>query len=480
MNHEGNSTGRLADSGALAFPDVVDESATVKTSQRSQLKRTGWLHFYQMRHLDRASQMPSIISRGEGIYVFDDGGKRYIDGLSGAFCVNVGYGRESILAQMQKAASSIHFVSPFLALTPTSIALSERLSSLATPALGPDARVFFLNSGSEAVEAAIKIARSYASRSGKASREIWSRTHSYHGTTLGALSVSGLDTIQHDFHPLAPGFAKVPYPNCKRCELGLERGTCELACLDNLKAAMGLQEPPCAVLIETIQTSGGLTLPPAGYLDLLQSFCGISGALLIVDEVITGFGRTGHWFSCGAFNLNADILVCAKGLTSGYDSLGAVIVKKRVAQIFDGDSDQSCFAHGATFGGRPAAAAAALENLRILESEGLLKNAAEQGDYLTRTLESALKGSSHVGQIYGKGLLLAMDLLDDHGKLAEAGDPRHVALTEALFRNGLILRMFNSRSAPFLQVAPPLCITQTECDVLSGLIAKSINEVYGS
>lgn len=450
----------------------------MRKPELEDLARTGWLHFYQMRHAATSTEMPRLLCRGEGIRVFDDTGRGYIDGVSGAFCVNVGYGRSSILDQMHKAASSIHFASPFLAGHPSGIHLSCRLSEMAAALLGQDARVFFVNSGSEAVETAVKLARSYAARRGRPCRDIVSRTHSYHGTTLGALSVSGLELMRKDFGPLLPGFRHIPYPNCKRCDLKLLPSSCGLACLDILNAQTDADEAPCAVLIETIQTSGGLILPPVGYLDSIQSFCRRTGSLLIVDEVITGFGRIGRWFSSEEFGLEPDIIVCAKGLTSGYASLGAVIARKGIADAHSGDSDELWFAHGATFGGGPGATAAALENISIIEKEGLLENAIEQGAYLADSLRAALDTFPNAGEVYGKGLLLGVDLLDDDGNLVGSGDERQLRLTEALFRNGLILRMFNSRRAPFLQVAPPLSIRREECDLITEIVAKSIAQTF--
>ena len=440
------------------------------------LQRVGWLHFYQMRHLGQPSALPRLLVRGEGIYVWDEGGRRFIDGLSGSYCVNVGYGRREILERAQAAAGELHYASPFLAAHPSAVELAERLSALAAPALGADARVFFVNSGSEALDTALKLARAYHRRCGHDDRfRFVARNDSYHGTTLGALSASGFQPMRKDFEPMPEWFEHAVHTLCRRCELALSHPSCGIACADDLVRRLGPGvNPPGGVVLEPFQNCGGNIPPPPGYLERVADRCRETDTLLILDEVICGFGRTGEWFGALRYGVQADVLVCAKGLTSGYESLGAVIVRRRIADVFTGERDDQAFQHGATFGGRPAATAAALENLRILRDEELPAAARERGEELRRLLGEALSGLDVVGEIRGDGLLWGIDLVEP-----ESGnpitDPAFLELiSEELFRGGLICRLFTTRLDPVLELAPPLVVTNAQCAEIVHIVVTAL------
>ncbi len=450
----------------------------MKTNFNS-LKKNSWLHFYQMSNIDKQGEFISpILCRGSGIYVYDADNRQYIDAISGAYCVNVGYGRERILQAAYNAAKEIHFVSPFSAANVPAIRLTEKLSQLAEAAVGPESRIFLVNSGSEAVETAVKIARGYARRSDKPQgHKILCRNYAYHGTTFGAMTFSGFDEIKEEFGPLLPGVHHVVNANCTRCPLQLTRPGCVLACASAIsnKIVQEGSDTVAAILVETVETSSGIVPPPPGY---LQKVCEIKkqhNALLIVDEVITGFGRIGHWFSAEKYGVEADIIVCAKGLTSGYDSLAAVIVRKEVADIFLGSSDATMFKHGATFGGRPAACAAALENIAIMEEENLLKNAENSGQYLMELLQKALSALPIVGEIRHAGLIFGIDLVNEKRQLlTDLTKIRQIR--EALVEKGLITSLYYMRNEPVIELSPPLTITKSECDNIVHILYEALKE----
>ncbi|MNM82489.1 Taurine--pyruvate aminotransferase [compost metagenome] len=385
-----------------------------------------------------------------------------MDAISGAYCVNVGYGRDSIVDAAAQAAKQLAFCSPFSFANPYATQLAQTLADLARPVVGANARVFFTNSGSEAVETALKIARAFAAKKGEHSRKwLVSRDHAYHGVTLGALSVCGFPSLKEEFGPLLPMTATIPSM----------RDSCD-PFDDLLHATPGQGKDVAGVLLETVETSNGMATPSEQYLASVRRIREETGALLIIDEVITGFGRLGSWFSAEHYGLEADIIVCAKGLTSGYDSLGATIVSERVASAF-AQGDESMFAHGATFGGRPAAAAAALENIAILSREQLLANASAMGAYLDEKLHSLFAGHPRVSSLSGTGLLRAI-----HLKAAGASAPAtalEVALIrERLLNHGVITSLYYTRNDPTIELAPPLCINQTQIDDLCRVIHESL------
>lgn len=438
------------------------------------LAEHSWLHFYQMSAIRRHTARPRVLVRGQGVHVWDESGARYIDALSGAFCVNVGYGREEILKAAHAAASSLHFASPFSVAHPWGIELAVTLSELAAPVLGREARVFFTNSGSEAVDAAIKMARACQRRRGHTSRTgIVSRNFSYHGTTFGALSASGFDAMRADFGPLLQCFYRVPATLCSRCELGLHRESCDIACAASVEAALATDggNSCAAVLLEPMQNCGGNIPPPEGYLQRVAAACRSSGALLIVDEAICGFGRLGAWFGSQRYGMSADVLVCAKGLTSGYESLGAVIVRQDVADTFLGDDDVM-FAHGATFGGRPSATAAASAAIEIIRHENLCATARDRGEQLRSLLLEQVSQLECVGEIRSEGLLFGIDLIPG-GQLTD-NRQRLEEFTEDLARRGVIACLYSTRSEPVLELAPPLIISDDECLSLVRTIRESL------
>lgn len=452
-----------------------------ETDEVEILKKSGWLHLYQMDAVGSDRFIFPVIERGEGMHVYDTNGKKYIDAISGAYCVNVGYGRDRILQAAHAAAKNIHYVAPFSAANRFGIRLAQRLGELAQSVVGEDSRVFFVNSGSEAVETAMKIARAYARRTGKPDGyKIVGREGGYHGLTLGALSLCGFEALQTEYGPLVPGIHHASNTHCGACSLGLKRETCGLACAKSIASIIEREgaDSVAAVLVEPFETSSGMIPPPAGYLDRVAEVCADARALLIVDEVITGFGRLGHWFGSERYGLHADIVVCAKGLTSGYESLGAVIVKREVADVFLGDDDRM-FLHAATFGGRPGAAAAALETIAIIEEEDLLSNAKASGQYLRELLLREVQPLHCIGEIRSEGLLFGIDLVAPDGRpLSDAAAVERIQA--ALRRNGLIACLYYTRQQPVIELAPPLTVTRRQCEEIVGVLSESIRQAMAS
>lgn len=421
-----------------------------------------WLHFFPSDQIGKTDAFPSSIIEAQGIYVTDSEGRRYMDAISGAYCVNVGYGRDSIIDAASEAAKKLAFCSPFSFSNPYSSRLAQTLAGLASPVVGANARVFFTNSGSEAVETALKIARAFAVRNGEPQRKwLVSRDHAYHGVTLGALSVCGFAALKEEFGPLLPMTATIA---------SMQDSTDPLS--DVLHATPGLGKDVAGVLIETVETSNGMVTPTAEYLDGLKRLREETGALLIVDEVITGSGRLGSWFSAEQYGLEADIIICAKGLTSGYDSLGATIVSERVASVF-AQGEDSMFAHGATFGGRPAAAAAALENIGILERERLLENASSMGIYLKGVLQDLFGNHPKVSGLTGTGLLQAIHLRSSNSSAPATAEEVKV-IRERLLNNGIITSLYYTRNDPTIEIAPPLCINREQIDHLCRVIVAAL------
>lgn len=442
------------------------------------LETHGWLHFYQMDRVSHDEFISPILCKAEGVYVYDNNGKKYIDAISGAYCVNVGYGRKNIIEASQKAVEQIHFVSPFSAASTSMIQLSKKLATMAKSVTGPRSRVFFVNSGSEAIDTAIKIARVYARRTSKPNGyKIISRDCSYHGTTFGAMSCSGFDFMKEEFAPVVPGILHVPNASCIRCPLQLTFPKCNIACATAASDIISQEgaDSIAAVLMEPVETTNGMIPPPEGYLDKVSQICKVNNVLLIVDEVITGFGRLGSWFGAEKYGLSADIIVCAKGLTSGYDSLGAVIVREEIGSVFLGE-EEKMFMHGSTFGGRPGATATALENIKIIEEENLLEKAEEASLYIHSLLSKKIAPLPIVGDIRHAGLLFGIDLVDTNNKLIMDYNLLR-KIRYSLIEKGLITSMFAARNEPVIELAPPLIISKNEIDDMIEIIHGTLKGI---
>jgi adenosylmethionine-8-amino-7-oxononanoate aminotransferase len=434
-----------------------------------------WLHFFQMGHSSSTSARPTILVRGEGSRVWDQDGNAYIDALAGLFCVNVGYGRREIVEAVAAQMIDISFVSPFAFPNMPQIKLAGELARISP--IGPKTRTFFVTGGSEAVETALKLAKSYQRKRGYGDRhKTISRRVAYHGVTMGALSVNGLTGVRNSFGPLLPGARHVPLPHRYRCDYCALAAQCSGTCADEIERLIEFEghETIAAIIMEPVQNSGGAIVPPPDYLPRVRQICDHYGILLIADEVICGFGRVGDWFGSSALGVVPDIMTCAKGITSGYAPLGAVMVRPEVADAFIGDESDK-FMHGITFGGHPASCAAALANIAILEREGLNERARTMGDYMIRELRAAVGEHPNVGDIRGMGMFMALELVHNQQSKQPLEEPNLMAwLSDQFKRRGLICRA-DDRLDPVIQLAPPLNIPQEDADQVVAIVADVIH-----
>jgi adenosylmethionine-8-amino-7-oxononanoate aminotransferase len=436
--------------GAASMP----AAGTSELQERA--RRHLWMHFTRMgAYADHA--LPVIV-RGEGCYVYDEDGKRYLDGLAALFCVNAGHGRTELARAAAEQAGQLAFYTNWSYAHPRAIELAERIAGL-TP--GDLNRVFFTSGGSESVESAWKLARAYQAQIGQPTRrKLIARELAYHGTSLGALAATGLTSLRQPFEPLTPGGCHVPHTNSYRWPE--ER--------DPLWAAEAIEEriefegaeTVAAVILEPVQNAGGCFTPQEGYFHRVREICDRHGVLLISDEVICSWGRLGEWFGCQRYGYQPDIVTTAKGLTSAYVPMGAMIVSDRIADAFMEGTEM--FAHGFTFGGHPVAAAVALANIDILEREDLCGHVRAKEGELRGMLEG-LRDLPIVGDVRGAGYFHAVELVKDRDTKESFDDAESEELLRGyvsgeLFRRGLICRA-DDRGDPVIQLSPPL-IADTE------------------
>ncbi|HMO60267.1 MAG TPA: aminotransferase class III-fold pyridoxal phosphate-dependent enzyme [Roseiflexaceae bacterium] len=434
-----------------------------------------WLHYFQMGHMSSTGARPTILERGEGSRVYDQDGTAYIDALAGLFCVNVGYGRREIVDAIATQLYELPYASPFSYPSLPQIRLAARLAEISP--MGPATRTFFVTGGSEAVETALKMAKAYQRHRGFAERhKTISRRVAYHGTTMGALSVNGLTGIRNGFGPLVPGARHVPLPHRYRCNQCAHEAACHNSCADEIERLIEFEGPEtvAAIILEPVQNSGGAIVPPPGYLERVRQICDTYGIVMIADEVICGFGRVGDWFGSSAFGVAPDLITCAKGITSGYAPLGAVMACKAIADEFLG-SEGDKFMHGITFGGHPASCAAALANLAIIEREQLTSRSRDMGAYMMRELQAAVGEHPNVGDIRGMGMFMALELVHDRATRQSLDEPDLMAwLSDQFKKRGLICRA-DDRLDPVIQIAPPLSIAREDADQIIAIVADVIH-----
>ncbi len=398
-----------------------------------------------------------IIEFGEGCYVWDKQGNRYLDGLAGLFTVQVGHGRAELAEAAREQAEKMAYFPIWTYSHPPAIQLATRLAHLAPGDLN---RVFFTTGGAEAVESAWKLAMQYFQSVGKpAKRKVISRHLSYHGTTMGALSITGVPALRNTFEPLVGGAFKAANTNRYRCSMCAQASSCNLSCANDIEQ-MIIREGPdtvAAVFVEPVQNSGGCFVPADGYMQRVREICDTYDVLMVSDEVICAFGRLGHMFGSDRFGYVPDIITCAKGLTSGYSPLGAMIVSDRLVEPFINSTNR--FLHGITFGGHPVSCAIALANLDIIDNENLLQHVLDN-EALFRAQLDTLNDLPIVGDIRGAGYFYGVEMVKDRETResfsAEESELliRRV-LSEELLNNGLICRA-DDRGDPVIQLAPPL------------------------
>jgi hypothetical protein len=436
------------------------------------------MHFTRMSAY--ADHEVPIIERGEGAYVWDSHGKRYLDGLSGLFVVQVGHGRQELADAAGKQAAQLGYFPLWSYAHPSAIELAERLASYAP---GDINRVFFTTGGSEAVESAWKLARQYFRLTGEPGRyKVLSRDIAYHGTTMGALSITGVPSIKAPFEPLVPGSVRVPNTNFYRApEYGDDLGRFGQWAADEIERAI-LREGPdsvAAVYLEPVQNSGGCFPPPPGYFQRVREICDRHGVLLVSDEVICAFGRLGHWFGAQRYGYQPDIITVAKGMTSGYSPIGAMLVSDRLIEPFL--SGPTSFLHGITFAGHPVSSAVALANLDIFERDDLLGHVRRNEAAFRTTLER-LSSLPIVGEIRGDGYFYGIELVRDKTTRETFNSDESERLLRgflsgALFEAGLICRA-DDRGDPVIQLAPPLICEQQQFDEMTDILESVLTEAW--
>jgi adenosylmethionine-8-amino-7-oxononanoate aminotransferase len=414
-----------------------------------------------------------VIARGEGCYVYDQHGKRYLDGLSALFCVNIGHGRSDIAQAGADQAKELGFFTIWSYAHPPAIELAARVASLAPGDLN---RVFFTSGGSEAVESALKLARQYFHLKGKGNKhKVIAREIAYHGTSLGALSATGITGLRQPFEPLTPGGCHVPNTNLYRLPAGVPDTDLAEAIAERIEFEG--PDTVAAVILEPVQNAGGCFTPPEGYFQRVREICDEYDVLMISDEVICSWGRLGEWFGAQRYDYQPDVITTAKGLTSAYAPMGAVIVSDRVAEPFMQGTNS--FTHGFTFGGHPVCAAVALANIDALETEGVLENVRANEPKLRKTLDS-LRDLPIVGDVRGAGFFQAIELVKDKDTKQSFSDEESETLlrgflSSELFSRGLICRA-DDRGDPVVQLSPPLIAGEEQFQEIENILRAVLTE----
>ncbi|MDA2807946.1 aspartate aminotransferase family protein [Nocardiopsis suaedae] len=442
-----------------------------------------WMHFTRHSTFEDGARVP-VITRGDGVHIWDAEGRRYIDGLAGLFVVQAGHGRREIAEAASRQAADLAYFPLWSYAHPAAIELAERLTAQ-TP--GDLNRVFFTTSGSEAVETAWKLAKQYFSLTGRPEkRKVVSRSVAYHGTTHGALSITGVPDLKKVFEPLVPGARKVANTNLYRAdEITGETGMSKDPEAFGRWAARQVEqavlnegpETVAAVFLEPVQNSGGCFPPPPGYFQAVREICDKYDVLLVSDEVICAFGRVGHMFACERYGYTPDIITCAKGMTSGYAPIGAAIASDRIFEPFRGGS--TAFTHGYTFGGHPVSSAVALANLDVFEREGLTGHVRANEAAFRSTLEK-LKDLPIVGDVRGDGYFYGIELVKDREtrQTFDADESERILrgfLSGALFDAGLYCRA-DDRGDPVIQLAPALVADQAVFDEIEQILRSVLTE----
>jgi len=440
-----------------------------------------WMAFTRHSHYYDGSGHVPVIVRGEGAYIWDDQGNRYLDGLSGLFTSQIGHGRKEMGAAMAKQAEELEFFPIWSYAHPRAIELAERLAGYAPGDLN---RVFFTTGGGEAVETAWKLAKQFFKLTGKPNKyKVISRSIAYHGTPQGALSITGIPPLKAVFEPLVPGALKVPNTNFYRApeefrhdEKAFGQWAAErIAEMIEFEGA----DTVAAVFLEPVQNSGGCFPPPPGYLERVREICDENDVLLVADETICAFGRIGDMFAMNRFGVTPDIITCAKGLTSGYAPMGAMIASDRLFEPFK--TGRNTFLHGFTWGGHPVTAAAALTNLDIFEREGINQHVRDNEGLFRQTLEK-LTDLPIVGDVRGAGYFYGIELVRDKVTRETLNDDEcervlRGFLSKALFDAGLYCRA-DDRGDPVVQLAPPLIIGKAEFDEIEQILRSVLTEAW--
>jgi adenosylmethionine-8-amino-7-oxononanoate aminotransferase len=450
---------------------ATTEHASTREDLQELAKRHLWMHFSRMGAY--ADHDVPIIVRGEGCYVWDDKGNRYFDGLSSLFCTQIGHGRADVAQAGADQAKELGYFPTWSYAHPRAIELAARIAGLAPGDLN---RVFFTSGGGEAVESALKLVRQYHKLTGHPNKtKVIARKVAYHGTTLGALSATGVTELRQPFEPLTPGGCHVANTNLYRLAPGYGAENLAEAVLECIE----FEGPDTvgAVILEPVQNAGGCFTPPEGYFQRVREICDEHDIVMISDEVICSWGRLGEWFGAQRYDYQPDIITTAKGITSAYAPMGAMIASDRMMEPFLQGS--TSFAHGFTFAGHPVAAAVALANIDVLEHEGVLENVREHEAGFRAMLES-LRDIEIVGDVRGAGYFHAIELVRDRDTKQSFDHQESEILLRGflsgeLFRRGLICRA-DDRGDPVIQLSPPLIAGPEHFEEMESVLRPVLEE----
>jgi adenosylmethionine-8-amino-7-oxononanoate aminotransferase len=449
-------------------PDLI---ADAQTSEERFLR-----HIFVRDQMAEWSKQPLIMARADGVHYWDVSGKRYLDALSGIYVVSVGHNNRRVLDAIRKQLDTLCFSPPMHGTNPVAVQLATLLAELAPGDL--DA-VKFQCGGSEVTEAAIKLARQYHRLTGSPGKyKVISRYLSWHGSTLGALSASGLKSRKTVNEPLAPGFVHVFPPYCYRCPFGKSYRDCGITCATLVCSVIEMEDPDtvAAVMVEPIGHTGGILAPPPEYLPILREVCDRHNVLLIFDEIITGAGRTGHLFAAETYGVVPDVLCTAKGLSGGYAPLSAMICRRGIADAFWGPAGENPgFVEGHTFEGNPLSCAAGIAVLREILDRDLCGNTRAQGERLRQGFERLVQKHGVIGDVRGMGLLQGIEIVRD--TKTKEPFPAEVAFGVRVGRRALEHGLLCRFDPNWIAFGPPLTVTAEQLDEMLAVLDRSIGEV---
>ncbi len=431
-------------------------------------------------HLDLARKYPTIVS-GEGVYVYDDQGKQYLDAIAGIAVVAIGYGRQRVAQAIADQAMRLPYVASNIFTNEPAVRLAEQLASLMP---GDCTSIHFTSGGSEAVEAAIKVCRQYQYERGKIDKHILiARWSSYHGATLGALSATGFIGRRKKFLPLLLDWPHIPPAYCYRCPFEMKYPGCDVACARSLEQEIiqiGQERVMCFIAEPVVGAAGGALVPPPEYWPMVRDICNRYDVLLIADEVLTGFGRTGKPFAVNHWETTPDLIIMAKGISSGYAPLGAIGISQKIRRIFQ--ESKVPFDHIFTFSGNPISTAAASEALKIWNEEKLSQNAAKIGEYMFHQLDT-LKKYEMVGDIRGLGLMAGIELVKDRDTKEPFPQDKGVAklVGKIALQKGLVTYpaggIIDGKRGDVVSLFPPLIFTPQHVNEMVEKLSSTFEEV---
>jgi adenosylmethionine-8-amino-7-oxononanoate aminotransferase len=453
------------------MPDLIAEA---QTTEAKFLR-----HIFVRDQMHEWSKAPLIMARADGVCYWDVSGKRYLDALSGIYTVSVGHNNRCVIDAIHRQLDTLHFSPPMHGTNPVAVQLANLLAELAP---GDLSAVKFECGGSEVTEAAIKLARQYHRLTGSPGKyKVISRYQSWHGSTMGALSASGLKSRKTVNEPLAPGFLHVFPPTCYRCPFGKNYADCGITCATLVDSVIAMEDPDtiAAIMVEPIGHTGGIIDPPPEYLPILREICDRHNVLLIFDEIITGLGRTGHLFAAETFGVIPDVICTAKGLSGGFVPLSAMICREPIADAFWGPvSENPGFVEGHTFEGNPVSCAAGIAVLREIVENDLCGNARNRGEQLRAGFRRLADKYGVIGDIRGKGLLQGIEFVRNT-KTNEPFPPDAefgLRVGRRALVNGLLCRF----DPNWLAFGPALTVTAEQLDEMLALLDKSLAEVLAS